>query len=275
MNKYPLSFLMMIVAILALSLEVFAQPPMGSRSRTKLNYRGFMMQNNRLEAGFSAGVANAMTDIAASQANMQASMLDVYSRGLSPALGVYGRYRFNELFSMKLTGSALMIKGNDRWSSDIDVVNRGKSFTNNIYEAALMGEVYMPKRAMRPKRDFSFNRMDLFLFAGLAAFHHSPQVNGDYIDDFDENLMRNSQWIYGNWQMAFPLGLGWQWTLGNRYVMGLDFNFRYTFFDYLDGFRRPYSDRNDFYFTSTLSFGFILSSASQRTGRSTARHVFR
>lgn len=275
MKKFPFYTLFLVVLMVSITLDIVAQPPMGSKSRGKLNYRGFMLQNNRLEGGFSAGVANAITDIAASQPNTQASMMDFYSRGLSPAIGVYGRYRFNELFSLRLTGSAIMIKGNDRWSPDIEIVNRGKSFRNNIFETAFMGEVYMPKRATRPKRDFSFFRMDLFLFAGLAAFYHSPEIDGDPIDDFDENLMRNAEWIYNNWQLAFPLGMGWQWTLGNRYVVGLDFNFRYTFFDYLDGFRRPYSTRNDFYFTSKLSFGFILASASNRTGRSTARHVFR
>lgn len=256
-----------------ITIEVFAQPPMGTKSNMKLNYRGYMLQSHRWEAGFSVGVANSMTDVASSEAQTQASMTDVYSRGLSPALSLYSRYRFNDIFGVRGNVSALMLRGNDRWSQDLDVVNRGRSFTNTIFETAAVGEVYMPRKMKNIKRDLSLNRMDIYLFGGISAFYHSPEVKGPIIDEYDRSILEADN-IYSNFQMGLPVGAGIQWLISNSWILGMDFNFRYTFFDYLDGFRRPYSNRNDFFFTSNIHLGFVIDSKAYKTGNSSSRHVF-
>jgi hypothetical protein len=240
----------------------------------KMSYRGEMLQNNRWEAGFSLGVANAMTDIAAGTANTQASIMDVYSRGLSPAVSIHSRYRFGDPFSLRFNATALMLRGNDRWSSDIDVVNRGKSFTNTLMEGSLLAEFYLPRTRKKTNKDFTLQGLDFFLFTGLATFYHSPEVKGPIIDDYDQSLL-NADNIYSQYQVAVPVGAGFLFKVGSRVIMGMDFSFRYTFFDYLDGFRRPYSTRNDFYFTSSLSLGYIISSKADRTNNSSAPHIFR
>ncbi len=273
--KKPLIFILFLFVFSLITPGIFAQsPPMGKKSKMKLNYRGYSLKNIRWEAGFSLGMANSMTDVAPSEANTQAGMTDFYSRGLSPALSLYGRYRSHNIFALKGNISALMLRGNDRWSPDIEVVNRGRSFTNTIFEGALVGEFYLPKKQKRIKSDFSLNTMDLYLFTGLAGFYHSPQVKGAIIDDYDFNIL-NADNIYSNWQVAVPIGAGLQWTLGYRWILGMDVNFRYTFFDYLDGFRRPYSSRNDFFFSSNINLGFIIDSEAYQTRNSTPIHVFK
>ncbi len=271
--KKRIIFSVLLLMGLGFAGELFAQPPMGSRNKMKLNYRGYMLQSHRWEAGFSLGVANSMTDVASSEAQTQAALTDVYSRGLSPALSLYSRYRFSDIFALRGNASALMLRGNDRWSADLEVVNRGRSFTNTIFEISAVGELYMPKRRGSIKSDFSLNRMDLYFFGGVSAFYHSPEIKGAVIDEYDRSILEADN-IYSNYQVGLPLGAGLQWLIGNRWVLGMDFNFRYTFFDYLDGFRRPYSNRNDFFFTSNIHFGFIINSQSYQTGSSAARHVF-
>lgn len=263
-----------LLGLLLVTIDLLAQPPMGKKSNMKLNYRGYMLQSHRWEAGFSVGAANSMTDVASSQAQTQASMTDVYSRGLSPALSLYSRYRFNDVFAVRGNTSALMLRGNDRWSTDLDVVNRGRSFTNTIFEVATVGELYMPRRKKNIKSELSLNRMDLYVFGGVSAFYHSPEVKGAIIDEYDRSILEADN-IYSNFQMGLPVGAGIQWLISNRWILGMDFNFRYTFFDYLDGFRRPYSSRNDFFFTSNIHMGFVIDSESYKTGSSAARHVFR
>lgn len=240
----------------------------------KVSYRGEMLRNNRWETGLSLGIANAMTDIAAGTANRQAALTDVYSRGFSPALSLYSRYRFGDPFSLRLNASALMIRGNDRWSPDIEVVNRGKSFSNTLLEGSILAEFYLPRERKKTNKDFTLKNFDLFLFSGLATFYNSPELKGPIIDDYDQSLIEADN-LYSPMQVAIPFGAGFLFNLGSRTIMGMDFSFRYTFFDYLDGFRRPYSTRNDFYFTSSITVGYILSTKADRTSNSTVPHVFR
>ncbi len=274
MNKIKLLSLTLLVLVVT-SSNAFNQPAVGQKNANQLTYRKFMYQHIRWEAGFSVGAANSMTDIAASKTQTQASITDVYFRGLSPALSVYSRYRFSKAFSLRGNINALLLRGNDRWSPNLEIVSRGKSFTNSIFETNLLTEFYLPKNELRPKLDFNSNLLDLFVFAGISAFYHSPKVDGPIIDDFDADLLEREN-AYNNIQMAIPLGVGLQWTMAQRWVLGLDVNFRYTFFDYLDGFRRPYSNRNDYFFTSNVSFGYII--GSRRSGKAKinteAPHVF-
>lgn len=245
--------------------------PMGGKSNKRLTYRSDHMKSERWEGGLTIGVANSMTDIAPSEPNTQPSVTEFYSRAFSPAIMVHTRYRFNRAFSLKSNLGVSMLRGNDRWSENLDVVNRGKSFSNNIFESSFLAELYMPKPKRRVKADFGKGRMDLFLFAGLSLFYNSPEVKGPIIDDFDESLM-NADFLYNNLQLGIPLGAGIQWTLANKWVLGFDLNFRYTFFDYLDGLTRPYSTRNDFYFSTNFNLGYIL---FNRTPNTRASHVFR
>jgi len=248
--------------------------PIGSKSNKRSTYRSDHMKYVRWEGGLSVGVANSMTDIAGSEPNTQPAITDLYSRAFSPALMAHTRYRFNSAFSLKSNLGVSMLRGNDRWSENLDVVNRGKSFSNNVFEGSLLAEVYMPKPKRRVKADFGKGSFDWFLFGGVSLFYNTPEVKGPVIDDFDQSLM-NSNYLYNNLQVGIPFGTGVQLTVANKWVFGVDLNFRYTFFDYLDGITRPYSTRNDFYFSTNFNLGYILFSKSNRPSHTRASHVFR
>lgn len=281
-TKYPATnfhtmkkrFIIVFTLTLVLSFfSLMAQTHMERKNQPRLNYRSFLTPGPQVELGLYVGAANAMTDIGASSYQQQASMFDVYSRGMSPSVAVYTRYKPNERLGLRANLSASMIRGNDRWSPEIEVVNRGKSFTNNIYELAVVGEYYLPKGFKKPKQDFRFNWLDFYVFAGAAGFYHDPMVFGPIIDEYDRKLLESDD-VVKNFQFAIPMGLGLKWNIASEWTIGLDFNFRYTFFDYLDGFRRPYSDRNDFYFTTGISIGYIFENNSRNTNRMITRKVF-
>lgn len=248
--------------------------PLGGKKNMKLTYRSEHMKYVRWEGGISVGFANSVTDIAPGEANTQPALTDIYSRALSPALMINTRYRFNSSFSLKSNLGVSMLRGDDRWSENLEVVNRGKSFSNNVFEGSLLAEIYLPKPKRRVKADFGKGIFDWFFFGGLSLFYNNPEVMGPVIDDFDQGLM-NADLLYNNLQVGIPFGTGIQWTLDNRWVFGIDLNFRYTFFDYLDGLTRPYSTRNDHYFSTSFNLGYILFSKSTRPGSSSVSHVFR
>ncbi len=273
--KKLLLFILSVSLLTCVSLSAQeVQPPMTGKTGTQLNYRGFSMRYTRWEAGLLVAAANSMTDIAAKQAEKQASITDVYARGFSPAISLTSRYRFNQMFAFCWTAGAIMLRANDKWSSDIDIINRGKSYSNTLFEGAWLAEYYLPEGEIRTKADFSLDSRDFLFFTGLAVFYHSPKVKGPIIDDFDRNLLA-ADYLYNNYQLAIPVGAGIKWTLDNRWILGLEANFRYTFFDYLDGFKRPFSNRNDFYFTAGVNLGLIVHSKANKTNPSEIKHTKR
>ncbi|MFW5758681.1 MAG: DUF6089 family protein, partial [Bacteroidota bacterium] len=153
------------------------------------------------------------------------------------------------------------------------VVTRGKSFTNTVFEGSMHGELYMPRNHNQPKKDIRQNYMDTYIFSGLSLFYHNPQLSGEIIDDYDQALMNQTN-TFADLQVAIPIGAGVKWNINHQWHMGLEFNFRYTFFDYLDGFTRPYSPQNDHFFTTKLNVGFITKSKTRPHNRVVSRNVF-
>lgn len=274
--KYKTTLLLLIFVLNSIT-AVIAQSrgtQLSGRNTRQMNYRDFVLPGPHWEGGVSLGIANAITDIASSRPGEQASLFDVDARGTMPALAVYGRYHTGRLVALKSSFSAIWVKGNDIWSSEIEIAERGKSFSNAVYEASLLGEFYLPRSITNLKKDFTSFWLDLYLFSGVTAFYHDPKLTGPVIDDYDEVII-NANNLYNNYQIAIPVGAGLNFNLYNQWTLGLDFNFRYTFFDYLDGFRRPYSNRNDFYFTGNFNVGYIISSKPRRSNESIWEMLFR
>lgn len=245
-----------------------------NRQASMISYRKLVIPGPRVEAGFSLAAANAMTDIASSNANAQSAITDIYLQGTSPSASVWRRYRYNDRYAVKTNLSWIHLRGKDSWSSNQEVAQRGKSFSNNLFELSFLGEYYIPKKYTRTKQDFSVNWSDLYLFTGLAVFYHDPVVKGPVIDTYDEVLLNNPD-AYSNLQLAIPLGVGYAWNFSNRWTLGLDTKFRFTFFDFVDGFKRPYSTRYDYYFTLNANLGFVLDSKDSPNNRGIAKKVFK
>jgi len=228
-----------------------------------------------LEAGVSVGAANALTDIAFNSYNASKySIAAINKQGMSPAASAFVRYRFNEATAFKTSISAMKLRGNDSWASDDSIANRGKYYSNNVYELALLGEIYLPQNILNPTNAFRLNYVDLFIFGGLSGFYHSPSLGGPIIDEYDLVLQMDPD-AYNNWQIAIPFGVGFKWSFAQSWTAGMDFMMRYTFLDHLDGFSRPVSYGNDLFFTTKFSIGFILDDRRRHANRVGSRYVAR
>jgi len=241
-----------------------------SRNPRIMSYRDYVLPGASIEAGLGIGMVNALTDIASSRPNQQSSWLDIYPNGFSPGISLYGRYHSGRSWAVRSTFSALMLRGDDAWSPESAIAERGKSFTNNLFELAAYGEYFLPRKIADPKSYLKVLWFDIYLFAGMSAFYHNPDINGPVIDDYDYELL-NAGDLYNNWQFAIPFGAGLKWTVNRNWVLGVDLNFRYTFFDYLDGFRRPYSTRYDHFFSTGFNVGYIIQSRDRDTNRIVTR----
>jgi hypothetical protein len=275
-NKIPA---IMKKAILLLAIMGLVSLPIISYSQkntqktiSRYSFQSLVAPGPVLEAGIAVGAANAMTDISSNQSDIKISVYSINMNGISPAANAFVRYRFNELFAMKASLGALKLRGNDSWSRSQNVSDRGKFYHNNLYELAMLGEIYLPRNILNPRGEFRLNTLDFFLFAGASGFYHSPHLGGPILDEYDLVLQTDPN-AYYKWQMAIPFGAGIKYTIANSFSLGVDFNLRYTFIDYLDGFTRPVTTGNDMFLTSKFNVGFILDDRRRQANHVANKYV--
>ncbi len=244
-----------------------------NKSAYSLSMQSFLKGKPVLESGFSFGAANALTDIASNEYNRRPGLSDVQFRGFSPAVSAFARYRFNNFTSVRANFGVMRIRGNDSWSSNENVANRGKFYSNNIFEMVVLGELYLPRHLLNTRSGFSKTTFDLFVFGGLSGFYHSPKSGGPVTDAYDLMIQTDPN-AFDKWQLALPLGAGAKWTVAHSWTFGLDFNMRYTFINYLDGYNTHLSNDNDIFFTTQLSFGFLIDSNNRNANQIPIKYVF-
>jgi opacity protein-like surface antigen len=131
---------------------------------------------------------------------------------------------------------------------------RNQKVRANVWEPNFMIEL-TPFR-FSPESKLSRRRMQPYLMAGFSFFHFKPQ--GEYVN----RITRQTQWMdlrdlhlegegfkiegapeqYELWQYAVPLSLGVRWDIGENLGLGVEYTYRMTFTDYLDGVSDRYID---------------------------------
>jgi len=94
-----------------------------------------------------------------------------------------------------------------------------------------------------------------YLFAGLALFHYNPYTNYNGQKVYLQPLGTEGEGltIYPKKKMyaltapAIPMGVGVRYKLSSNLLLGLEFNSRYLFTDYLDDVSRSYPKENELY----------------------------
>lgn len=249
----------------------------------QFTYRNYQLPGPRMELGLTGGGVFPLTDVAPGEPDQQPALKDFRFETVDFNGGMFFRYRFNDLYAVKTSLNYLKFKGDDRWAQTSIVRDRGRSFTNTLYEWTAVGEFHVPKRKGNEVKN---SWVDFILFAGAGAVYHDPVVegiiagsgpndtNGDGVDDYDQE-QRNDPLAYKNIAMVFPTGLLVQYNYLNKWTVGLDVNWRWTFTDFLDGFDRPARQRPDYYLTTSLSFSYVLTYAPRKSNVPLFRGVFK
>lgn len=272
MLKVNLPFL---VAILFVFMPWLAEAQPKARVLTPGNrqftYRNYHLPGPRSEIGITAGNVFPFTDTAPDIHDTQPKFSDFSLQSSDFNGSLFFRYRHNGMLAIKGTASYIKLKGDDRWSNNDTVRARDRSFQNELFELAAIGEFYIPK----PRGNIVKNSwFDFILFAGVAGVYHNPQDYGPTIDLYDFN-QQNDPKAYKNLIMTFPTGLIVQYNYLNKWTVGLDMNFRLTFNDFLDGFDRPTWQRHDYYFTTNLSFSYVINYSPRKANTGLFRNLFR
>ncbi len=219
-----------------------SQPPGGSRRPLTLTRRQMAMQQFGWEIGGNFGSSYSLTDASGTSIDRRASFLNTQWSTMSVNAGVFGRYKFHELYAIKASFNYGRVHGAD------SIAGRARNFFfhNNIFELAVLYEVYIPKRS--PLFPFNF-----YGFVGMAAFYHYPSLTVPEPPPFDFTWDE-----YNKIQPAIPIGFGFNYSVTREFKIGYEIGWRKTFFDYLDGFTRPWSRGSDSYYFGTVKLSYYF-----------------
>ncbi len=179
--------------------------------------------------------------------------------------GLFGRYTIHPALAVRFWVSLGAIYASDEWNYDKAVL--AKSQAEDAYQRYARGQVartYMFENAgqlefspfrMNPESRRAHKRGQPFIGLGLGYFHFTPYstVAGGtkYVEIYKLHLEGDGfggsyPKAYSLWQFCIPMTIGWKWDVGQHLNLGVDFMYRKTFTDYLDGVSGKYIDPKEY-----------------------------
>jgi opacity protein-like surface antigen len=235
-------FLFLILIIFFISLSLYSQ-------RWKLK---------RYEGILGIGTTNIFSDLGG---RIDASMFfieDITFRDTRPSLYIGARYKISQKYSTKLSLTYGYGKTEDFEGSR----NEGRQFLakTHLFETAAHFEFYIIQEEKRYRSAAMFNRrgminnystISLYVFGGigLTKYWTSLEMEPRATDTYDD---RN------RFIPVFPLGAGFKYIISDKWMVGYEIAGRYTFCDYIDGFKPAASKYNDIYWISTLNLTYRI-----------------
>lgn len=124
---------------------------------------------------------------------------------------------------------------------------RNLSFASNIFDGNIAFEYdlfSMDEKKFTP-----------YVFAGAGIFHFNPYTTYNSQKVFLQPLGTEGQGLniypdkkfYSLTQFMIPLGIGMKYKLSDRFLIGVEFNSRFLFTDYLDDVSDKYPDRDELF----------------------------
>jgi hypothetical protein len=219
--------------------------------------------------GWSIGANIGMTDMWGDVGTKSA--LDHYTNSkyfdkVSFMGGMFGRYSFHPVFAVRFMLNVGSAYATDEWNYDGvkgDNLLEGKDYVqrylrsqnakSTIIESSVLLEL-TPRRFNIGGK--AFKRRQPYLAAGVALFHYTPYStigkSPTFVKTYELSL-EGQGWeggTYpkqnGRWQPAFPLAIGYRWDLGDHLNLGIEYMYRMTMFDYLDGVSGKYVSAFEF-----------------------------
>ena len=187
------------------------------------------------EVGISLGVSNYLGDLA--WKGKIPIIEESNPAAFRPAGGVYYRSNFTNFTSFRASFQLGGLYGNDaQTNGDPARLNRNLHFRSIVADLSVMLEWNMlPYRIGDKKKMFT-----PYVGIGLAGFYFNPQaeLNGRWVNlqplGTEGQGVLDGKKKYSNFQFAIPAAIGFKANVSNRIALNVEFQYRYTFTDYLD-----------------------------------------
>ena len=224
---------------------------------------GFMSSNawkkQRNEIYIGIGASNFLGDLGG-QDNIgkDFSYADLELALTRPSLTLGYRYRALKFLAFRADFNYMRIYGSDELTQEPVRNNRNLSFRSPIAEVSAMLEVtsqittignrYHIKKTL--KRRYKASNQYIYGFIGIGAFHFNPQAlyNGSWVDlqplSTEGQGLPGGPKAYRRVAMCIPFGFGYRLSISRKLTLGLEYNFRKTFTDYIDDVSGVYYDKS-------------------------------
>src|SRR5690554_3637227 len=209
----------------------------------------------QMDFGVSVGASNYLGEIGGGSGDAKPFLMDMKMQQTKMAFGGFFRYQVHERISVKLQMNFVRIGGADKFSSDPQRIARNLSFRTDIYEAMVTGEYSF--WIMNNVSKYSRTRIDFeaYAFTGFGALLYYPhaQMDGKWyaLRPLATEGVDNK---YSKATIAIPLGVGAHYTFDNKYRLGVEVGYRFTFTDYLDDVSSRYASPSDLPYAESVYF---------------------
>lgn len=229
---------------------------------TVFGYAQFFNKTNwdeyRHQLEYGVGLSNFLGDLGGKDAIGTDDLQDLEKSEFNLGFYIGYKYTLYRKLYLRTDLSFARVSGDDKLTAEPFRQNRNLSFRSNIYEFAALFEFEIPInfrkghiydiKGAKPWKD---GGSSFFIFAGVGVFHFNPQtyVEGRWVDL--KPLRTEGQGLpggakeYSRINFSIPLGLSVTKRLGERYSMGIELSYRYTFTDYIDDVSTTYYNPYD------------------------------
>ncbi len=227
------------------------------------------IEPNGWSIGTNAGLSDLWGDVG-TQSAIDHYTNSKYIKRVAFMGGMFGRYTIHPAMGIRIGLNYGSLYASDDWNYDLALVApnqgadayqryaRGQNARDFIFEGSFLLEL-TPLR-FNPESKVAHRRGQPFIGFGFAYFHYTPYSRvglGSWVKTYDLKLEGQGFGAgfppaYSLWQPAVPLVIGYRWDMGQHLNLGIEFMYRMTFTDYLDGVSGKYISYTDFknHFTS-------------------------
>lgn len=209
-------------------------------------------------------------------------------------------YRFAERWSIGATLAYAKIYGDDKFTTEPSRSARDLHFKSPLIELSSL--IYFFPLTERYSMSYNVGqkgrgmiRPRIYLFTGVSGLWFNPKAKyidgnwyalqplgteGQQLKDANGNSVIPSRKPYSRITMAIPIGIGLDYPLTQKFLIGFEFGFRYTFSDYLDDVSTSYVDKNLFddpiaaYFSDPTRGEWNGSGPGQQRGQSNVNDTY-
>lgn len=227
-------------------------PITGVPTQPFTSLREVMLSKQRgWDVGIAFGTSHSLTDLGGTRDVSRILFFDAQPKATGLHYGAFARYRFSDLMALNFGVNYGQIGGADSLSPVTSSrYSRGYYFENEIYEAAIKTEFYLPKRYL----DIA---IDLYAYTGIIGYYHDPKLTVP-------NPANHVPATFNNFQVSIPFGFGFHYTTKANFKIGWNVGWRKTFTDYLDGESPIPGPNNDSYFFNALNIGYFFAPRMSR-----------
>jgi len=199
-----------------------------------------------VDYGFSAGASNYLGEFGGGEGEGRGFLLDLEMSYTRWTVGGFYRYRISPKVALKGSLNYLRLSGDDSKSDNGPRRARNLNFKNDMFELLVNLEYYLYKvndvgRSGRYRTDFN-----LYIFGGIGGFYSNPKGQHDLTGKWITLRPIETEGLsYSAYNLAVPLGIGFYYTLQNKYRIGMEIGWRTTFTDYIDDASTVYANNYD------------------------------